>query len=429
MDRAEEELYAFAEMAEDVANILAFWLSQTLIGSAVGATTTEPDWLNQHALDRGTRRQSGESDSALRQRLRNTPESITRQSLIDAAQAIVDDEGVSVTVPVEWVSDVNVLVADADIEKDAGGAGWNAGAISQERVMPGEDGYVEWKVDQNNKSCICGLNYRSAAATQADIDYGLQTDATGQLRIYEKGVQRGTTYGSYTASDSFRVSVDDGVVTYWHKPSAGSWTMIYTSAVAPSFPLRMDASIYDVGSVIANAEIVQKVRMVELRRDKGYFGDFTSDTGTGGTFSGTPPSMKFAPDSPGWARPPLVLDYPRFGYNVKFGSTNSPGNAGEFLVTGLDGDKAEYQNASGVAEYDATCTWTAKKLDQDGNVADGYNRAYFSRGYRMVHGRPNTIIVILPYGSGASTVVSVEEMLRQKKGAGIRYYVERRQNP
>jgi hypothetical protein len=426
--RAMEHLGLSAKEAGAAWLQLIDWMDNTLILQAVGPTGFDPDWLNQHAIDRGTTRQAGETDEALRERIRNVPDLLTRPVLLDAAQAIVDAEGVSVTVPVEFVSAVNVTVSTNNITKNGGGAAWNAGAISQERIMLGEDGYVQFAVGQNDKSVICGLNYRSTGVTRSEIDFGIQTDAAGTIKIFESGVQRGTTYGTYTAADEFRVSVDSGVVTYWHGVS-GDWTLLYTSAVAPSYPLRVDASIYDVGSSIEDVEIVQVVRMVELRRDKAYIGSFTEMSGTGGTFAGTAPDMKFTPSTLPWARPPLVLDPPPFKYQLVFSGSDEAGNDGTFLSTGLDGDAVEFQNASGVADVDAGVTWKAQKLDQDGNLADGFARAFISRGYRIGHGVPNTIIVILPLGSTAATVASVEEMLRQKKGAGIRHYVERRVNP
>lgn len=77
---------------------LVDWMDNTLILQAVGPTGFDPDWLNQHAVDRGTTRQSGETDAALRERIRNVPDHLTRQTILDAAQAIIDAESISGTV-------------------------------------------------------------------------------------------------------------------------------------------------------------------------------------------------------------------------------------------------------------------------------------------------------------------------------------------
>lgn len=97
-ERALEELYGFAKMFGGVRAVVVYWFQQTLIGGANGPETGLPDWLNQHAIDHGTRRQLDETTEALRIRLRNVPEAITRASLLAAAQAIVDEEGIGGTV-------------------------------------------------------------------------------------------------------------------------------------------------------------------------------------------------------------------------------------------------------------------------------------------------------------------------------------------
>ncbi len=93
-ERAMEFLGGCAVLFDAARNQLDYWFGQSLIGGAVGVTATTPDWLGQHAADRNTRRQAAEGDPALRARLRNVPDALNRQSLLDAAQAIVDASGV-----------------------------------------------------------------------------------------------------------------------------------------------------------------------------------------------------------------------------------------------------------------------------------------------------------------------------------------------
>ncbi len=72
-----------------------YWFGQALIGTATGAGADTPDWLRQHARDRATDRQIDETDVALRARIRSVPDSLTRQTLIDAANAILAAAGVA----------------------------------------------------------------------------------------------------------------------------------------------------------------------------------------------------------------------------------------------------------------------------------------------------------------------------------------------
>ena len=88
-----------AKLFGDAREMSNHWLRlQSLIGQAVGASASEPDWLNQHAVDRGTRRQNGEVDIALRDRLRTVPEALSRESILEAAQALVTAQPVVGTV-------------------------------------------------------------------------------------------------------------------------------------------------------------------------------------------------------------------------------------------------------------------------------------------------------------------------------------------
>jgi hypothetical protein len=159
--------------------------------------------------------------------------------------------------------------------------------------------------------------------------------------------------------------------------------------------------------------------MAELRRDRGFFGTYVSDTGTGGEFTGTAPDMAFEPDAPGFDAVPEV-NFARSGAQGNpqfvFSGALSGGNNGTFPVDDVTDDTYEYQNGSGVAEVDAGVSWTLEKRDVDGNVRDGFARAYFSRGYRMSN---RALSIILPYGCSASTQEAIREMLRQKKGAGL----------
>lgn len=266
-----EDLAMIAKMIGAAKSQLDDWFQNTLIGNAIGAVGDDPDWLDQHAQDRGTSRQEGEDDPTLRARIQNVEDALTRAELLSVAQGVVDAEG-----------------------------------------------------------------------------------------------------------------------------------------------------------------ILGTVEMVELKRDRAFLGTFTSMSGTGGTFAGTAPDMTFEPDTP-WDRPPLEIAFPGYSWELVVSGAASAGNDGTFPITGLDGDAGEYTNASGVAEVDATVSWTARKLDQDGNLADGFARAFYGRGYRMGPQQP-VIIVIVPYGSGAihstaATVAAVTEALRTKKGGGIRVLVERRQTP
>jgi hypothetical protein len=89
---------AYAKCAQDAKDKVDDWLvTQALIATATGATSTEPDYLGQHGTDRGMFRANGESDTTLRNRLKDVPEMLTIPSIKEAIQTILTAEAVSGT--------------------------------------------------------------------------------------------------------------------------------------------------------------------------------------------------------------------------------------------------------------------------------------------------------------------------------------------
>jgi hypothetical protein len=74
---------------------VVYWFRQTLITTSEGPGVGTPDWTQQHAIDRGTRRSEGESTDALKIRIRRFEDAVTRPALLTIAQAILDDAGVA----------------------------------------------------------------------------------------------------------------------------------------------------------------------------------------------------------------------------------------------------------------------------------------------------------------------------------------------
>lgn len=95
MPDGDEFLMGAAKMFGSVKTLIDYMFAQTLIGNAVGSTATTPDWLDQHARDRGTSRQLDEDDPTLRERLRNVADAVTRPSLYAAINAILVAAGIN----------------------------------------------------------------------------------------------------------------------------------------------------------------------------------------------------------------------------------------------------------------------------------------------------------------------------------------------
>lgn len=95
-DRANEYLAMAAGIMAASRSVTVDWLDiQTHILTAEGPGPTWPDFLAEHARDRGTSRQDGENDDALRLRIRSYPDALTRPAILTAAQRLLDLAGVS----------------------------------------------------------------------------------------------------------------------------------------------------------------------------------------------------------------------------------------------------------------------------------------------------------------------------------------------
>lgn len=92
-ERAQEDVGAVAKQAGRVHEVVRDWLLNTRIQDAIGAVDSDPDWLDQHAVDRGTRRQAGETDAMLRARLRSAPLAVARPDLLSFVAAQVTAAG------------------------------------------------------------------------------------------------------------------------------------------------------------------------------------------------------------------------------------------------------------------------------------------------------------------------------------------------
>ena len=146
-------------------------------------------------------------------------------------------------------ADAGVSSAEGTLTKTSA-AGWNAGAVSARRIPWGE-GYVDFSALETNKLRAAGLSNGDTDKTAADIDFAVVLKADSTVEVQEGGVSRGS-FGSYTTGDRFRVDVQDGVVTYLR-----NGILLYTSAVAPVYPLWADTALYDAGATLSDVVVAE----------------------------------------------------------------------------------------------------------------------------------------------------------------------------
>jgi len=153
---------------------------------------------------------------------------------------------------VTWTNVAGVSASGNSLAKTAA-TGWgNAGAVSTQALVSG-DGWVEFTVTELNTYRMVGLSNGDSTQDGTDIDFALMTncDDPGNLkvRITEAGVVRGD-FGTFTTGDKLRVAVEGGVVKYRR-----NGTLLYSSSVAPVYPLLVDTALYSAGATVTNAII------------------------------------------------------------------------------------------------------------------------------------------------------------------------------
>ncbi|MGH7295259.1 MAG: hypothetical protein ACRELB_10010, partial [Polyangiaceae bacterium] len=154
--------------------------------------------------------------------------------------ATVDDVSLTNGIPF-WQGASGVTSSGPSLTK-TGADGWNAGASSIAELDG--DGYAELTTGETTTYKLAGLTHAISDHGYATIDYGILLSASGTVSVYEDGTDQGG-FGSYTATDVFRVQASFGVVTYLK-----NGTVFYASTKAPVFPLVLDASLYSQGATL-----------------------------------------------------------------------------------------------------------------------------------------------------------------------------------
>ncbi len=131
--------------------------------------------------------------------------------------------------------------------KVQGGSSWNANASSLNEVY--NNGYLEFTASETNRNRMVGLSQTDASASFNTIRYAFYLINNGGIQIYENGANRGT-FGTFQTGDLLRITADDGIIKYYR-----NGTLLRTTTLLPTFPLRADVSINQVGGTVNNAVI------------------------------------------------------------------------------------------------------------------------------------------------------------------------------
>jgi hypothetical protein len=138
----------------------------------------------------------------------------------------------------------NVKATGNNLTKIQSNGNWNGGAASFNTVS--NNGYFQFTASETNTSRMAGLSNSYTSSSYTTIQYALYLRNDGALFIYESGNSRGQ-FGTYATNDIMKISVESNTVKYYQNGN-----LLYTSTVAPTLPLLVDASINSQNGTITN---------------------------------------------------------------------------------------------------------------------------------------------------------------------------------
>lgn len=165
-----------------------------------------------------------------------------------AVTITVNPAGVSTLENVSWANAVRVEPFGNSLRRSESTNAWDGGASSTKAIASG-DGYVQFTVSDVGYR-MCGLSNGDTDQNYSDIDFAIYPSANGTINIYEQGVWRGS-FGTYSLTDTFKVSVTGGVIKYWQN----NVQINVSNTPAPTYPLHVDASLYTPNSTINNVKL------------------------------------------------------------------------------------------------------------------------------------------------------------------------------
>ncbi|MBI4611879.1 MAG: hypothetical protein HY726_23050 [Candidatus Rokubacteria bacterium] len=150
---------------------------------------------------------------------------------------------------VVWTSLVNATASGNSLQKTSGCDGCpDAGATSQQLITAG-DGYVEFTASETSALRFAGLSTSNPGTSAAEIKFAIRLQS-GVAEVHESGLYRAGTW--FATGDVFRVALESGVVKYYQ-----NGRLLYTSTLAPTYPLLLDTALFNRSATITNAVIAR----------------------------------------------------------------------------------------------------------------------------------------------------------------------------
>ncbi len=214
---------------------------------------------------------------------------------------------------VTWTDLNNATVSATHMYKTGSTAGWNSEAISEERLSPAEDGFIEYAAVQTNANQVIGFaNGANTVTTISEIEYGFYLANNKNLYYILNGTQN--YIDQYLANDVLRIErignkvywKNDGVILHeetitpptedWYADGLNYWT---SSVKITNLKLNLSThlnlqSFARTGKKVSGSYYHLKEDELRFTYDEQYVPDntalditITDDGNTSYTYSGT----------------------------------------------------------------------------------------------------------------------------------------------
>jgi RHS repeat-associated protein len=167
---------------------------------------------------------------------------------------------------VSWTNIVHVKASGNTIMKNGGTDGvWgDAGAVSTKAIQtlpPYSGGSVMVTADSTTGWRMFGLSNGDPDQNYNTINFALEMQNGGGIRIWENGVLKADQPSTYTTGDTLKITLEYDSETRhcnvsWYKIHNGVVTPLYTEIAPPiTYPLLLDTTIYSMNAKVNNAYI------------------------------------------------------------------------------------------------------------------------------------------------------------------------------
>lgn len=151
-------------------------------------------------------------------------------------------------VEIQWNNMVGCSVSEGSLTKTASGNNYNAGAISENVLPSGQDGWARFTISQLGQKMAFGFSQIDNGTSLNSIEYAFETGANNRLKIYTNGTLIGT-FGSIKVGDILKIERKGTTINFYNnKTLLKSMELKYNDNA-----FKVDVALGTQGVIVSNA--------------------------------------------------------------------------------------------------------------------------------------------------------------------------------